>query len=382
MHFLSLTWLAWMAGTVSVYWLAPREWRHWVLVAVSLAFLAIHAPVSAILLVGFTLLTYFATRREHVSGWQAAGVSAVMIAVLVFYKVAVSGVAGTIIENAVIPLGLSYYTFRCLHLTIERYKTAAPPTRFGDVVEYLVFLPTFVVGPIHRYQPFQRDLRRHRWDFDMLTEGLERILYGYVKIAVLGNYIVSTKLVGLIESLPPESEALSLYLLVVSRGLSVYFQFAGFSDIAIGFALLLGFRVMENFNWPYFQPNISAFWNCWHISLSSWCRNYIYDVVIATLRSPALGALATLTVIALWHEISPRYFVWGLYHGLGIVLWQQFQKVKPRLPQSDSPILKRTARGLSILLTVHFVWYSFVIVSQPTFRDVWHIYRSTLFAWL
>jgi len=382
MHYLSLTWLSWMAGTVSVYWLAPREWRHWVLVAITIAFMAVHAPVSAVLLVGFTLISYYGTRTEMVSGWQAIAVSSVMVVILVIYKVAVSGVAGTIIENAVIPLGLSYYTFRCLHLVIERYKGAAPRTSFQECAQYLLFLPTIVVGPIHRYQEFCRDLRRHRWDFSMLTEGLERILYGYVKIAVLGNYLVSTKFVELIEDVPPESEGFRLYLLVVKNGLSIYFQFSGFSDVAIGFARLLGFKIIENFNWPYFQPNISAFWQCWHISLSAWCRNYIYDVVIATLRSPALGALATLTVIALWHEISPRYFVWGLYHGLGIVLWQQFQNVKQHFPKINSPVLKRFLYGLSVLLTVHFVWYSLVIVTQPTFLDVWHIYKTTLFFYL
>jgi len=290
MHYLSLVWLAWMAGTVSVYWLAPREWRHWVLVAVTIAFLSVHAPVSALLLAGFTLLTYYGTRAAHITGWQAIGVSSIMVGILAFYKIAISGVTGTLVEITVIPLGLSYFTFRCLHLVIERYKTTAAPTSFGDVVKYLVFLPTMVVGPIHRYQQFQRDLRRHRWDFDMLTEGLERILYGYVKIAVLGNYLVSSKLAAFIEDIPPESEGIKLYLLVVKNGLNVYFQFSGFSDIGIGFARLLGFRVIENFNWPYLKPNISEFWQCWHISLSAWCRSYIFDVVIATLRSPALGA--------------------------------------------------------------------------------------------
>jgi len=284
--------------------------------------------------------------------------------------------------DVIIPLGLAYYVLRCVHYMIEYYKGSIPAHSFRDVVNYLFFIPTIVVGPIHRFAPFLADHRRKRWDASMLSEGLERIVYGYVKIVVLGNYLVSSKMAGYIGSLDPENVALILYLDVVRTGLNLYFQFSGFSDVGIGFARLLGYRVMENFNWPFLQQNISDFWRCWHISLTSWCREYVYATVVSMTRSPALGAMATLLVIGLWHEASIRYVVWGIYHGLGIVLWQQFQRVKPWLPSVGDGLLSKGVNVFSVALTVHYVWFSFVIVRQPTLGDVWQIYRKVLFFWI
>ena len=157
---------------------------------------------------------------------------------------------------------------------------------------------------------------------------MERILYGYVKITLLGNLLVNGWFAQWIAAIAESHVRFKIYLSVVRNGLDVYFQFSGYSDIAIGFALLLGYRVIENFNWPYLQPNISRFWQSWHISLSRWCRDYVYAVVLSSSRSPALAALSTMLVIGLWHAISLNYFFWGLYHAFGIIAWQRFQKLK------------------------------------------------------
>ncbi len=175
---------------------------------------------------------------------------------------------------------------------------------------------------------------------------------------------------------------MALYLQMAEVGLNLYLQFSGFSDIAIGFARLLGFRVMENFNWPFLQKNISEFWRCWHISLTSWCRDYVYSSVIAHTRSPALGALATLIVIALWHEVSIRYLLWGCCHGLGIVAWQQSQKIFSMCPPIQSAILRRALDLLSILLTLHYVWLGFLLVRQPDLSSMAKVLRTLLLGWV
>jgi alginate O-acetyltransferase complex protein AlgI len=269
-----------------------------------------------------------------------------------------------------------------MHYALERYKGTLDKHGFKEFLGYLFFLPTIVIGPINRFGPFLRDVRRQRWDGSLMSEGLERILYGYVKITVLGNFLVASQLGGWIETLRPDHPVLGEYLGVVRYGLNSYLQFAGFSDVAIGFALLLGYRVIENFDWPYLRTNISAFWRSWHISLTSWCRDYVYGSVFAVSRSPALGALATLVVVGLWHEISVRYLLWGVYHGVGLIVWQRFQDLKRYLPTVTHPLGRRAIDGLSILLTVHFVWFSFVLVSQPTLAMAWQVYRTILFWWM
>jgi len=165
-----------------------------------------------------------------------------------------------------------------------------------------------------------------------------------------------------------------IYLGIVQNGLNLYFQFSGHSDIAIGLSLMLGYRVIENFNWPYLQPNISAFWQSWHRSLSLWCRDYIYGVVVAQTRSPALGALATMVVIGLWHEMSFRFLLWGAWHGLGIIIWQQWQAVRAGSTMTLPPALRIPLHVFSVLLTVNFVWFGFVILTAPSVAEALNLF--------
>lgn len=383
MQFLSPAWIAWMIFTIGIYWLVPLSWRFITLITISGAFLAIHDPLSLIILLSLTLWTYGMTRRPEVDGWSCLATCFVIVAVLGWYKVQV--IQDLDIQNlsaAAIPLGLSYYSFRLLHYAIERYKAAVEPADLPEFLAYLFFIPTLVVGPIHRYPQFHKDYHRARLDLDLVSEGLERIVFGYAKIAILGNYLVNNQMSHYIGSIDPQHAALIYYLEIARNGLNLYLQFSGFSDIAIGFARLLGFRVMENFQWPYLQPNISRYWQCWHMSLTSWCRQYIYTSVVSITRNPALGAVATLIVIGLWHEVSLRYIAWGCYHGAGIVLWQRWQHWKGHLPVMEAPMIGPLLHGLSVLITVHFVWFGLVIVTQPDFETVWRIWQTVLLGWL
>ena len=366
----------WMVLTVAGYWLLPERLRDPWLSGVSLAFLLIHAPLSAVILLGFALGTYYFTRSDPMSGTRALAICAGILFVLVYYKLQISIEFADALTTVAIPLGLSYYSFRCVHYVIERYKGTLAPHSAGDIGSYLFFLPTLLAGPIHRFGPFHRDMKRRRWNPGLFAEGLERILYGYVKIAFLSNYVVSQGLDRLVTDLNGDHPAASAYLSVVNGGLNGYLQFSGYSDIAIGFGLLLGYRVMENFNWPFLRRNIAEFWGSWHISLSSWSRDYVYMVVIALARRPALAAVASMLVIGLWHELSYRYLLWGLYNGIGIVAWQQFQRLKPLLPRVESPAVARVLHGASVVLTFHFVIFGFVLVHEPTLGQALAVYRS------
>jgi alginate O-acetyltransferase complex protein AlgI len=376
MSVLMLSLVGWMVLTVSGYWLLPDRLRDAWLSGVTLAFLVIHAPLSATILLGFALGTYYFTRSDQMSGNRALAICAGIVFVLVYYKLQISIEFADVFTTVAIPLGLSYYSFRCVHYVIERYKGTLAPHSAWDVGSYLFFLPTLLAGPIHRFGPFHRDMKRRRWDSRLFAQGLERILYGYVKIAFLSNYVVSQGLNRIVTDLNADHPAVSVYLSVVNDGLNGYLQFSGYSDIAIGFGLLLGYRVMENFNWPFLRKNIAEFWGSWHISLSSWSRDYVYMVVISLARRPALAAVASMLVIGLWHELSYRYLLWGLYNGIGIVAWQQFQHVKSLLPSVESPAVARVLHGASVLLTFHFVIFGFVLVHEPTLGQALAVYRS------
>jgi alginate O-acetyltransferase complex protein AlgI len=366
MSYLSITWLFWMWLTVSVYWLAPRSTRQFVLMAITVIFLASRSPDSAVLLVLFTAITHLAGNIAAPTFRPVAAAIIAMLGVLGYYKITQPVNLDNLLDTVAIPLGLSYYTFRCIHFLMERYKSAVPRTSGQELAGYLLFLPTIVVGPIHRFDDYRRDLNRQRFDPALISEGAERILYGYAKIVILSNFLTEGVLGDYIATFDDPAAQHVIYLEIVQNGLNLYFQFSGYSDIAIGFARLLGYRVMENFNWPYLQPNISAFWRSWHISLSRWCRDYVYSVVVAKTRSPALGAMATMIAIGLWHEISLRFLLWGAWHGIGLIIWQKSQgwttRFEQALPESALPVL----HVAKVVFTVHFVWLGFVILTAGT----------------
>jgi D-alanyl-lipoteichoic acid acyltransferase DltB (MBOAT superfamily) len=177
------------------------------------------------------------------------------------------------------------------------------------------------------------------------------------------------------------SAGFGVYVSMVKSGLELYLQFSGYSDIAIGFAMLLGFRIMENFNFPFLAKNISDFWQRWHISLTSWCREYVYMGTVAVTRNPALGAVASMLVMGLWHECSLRYIAWGVFQGLGIAVWQKFQDVKPRLPTIQNPAAKIVLRVLSTLLTVHWVLLGILLVTNGTLPQAFETLKILFTGW-
>mgnify|MGYP001825598264 CR=1 FL=1 len=189
----------------------------------------------------------------------------------------------------------------------------------------------------------------------MLSAGLERILYGAAKIAFLGNFLTWRLFGNFITDHTEPNTPTQFYLTMIMIGLNLYFQFSGASDIAIGFARCLGFRVMENFKWPLLATSLPEFWRRWHISLTSLVREYVFFGVSAISRNHIFAALISMLAIGLWHEFSMRYVLWGLYHGLGIAIWQAFER---RFPEHRGAFHKM----LGWFITMHFVFFGFYFV--------------------
>jgi alginate O-acetyltransferase complex protein AlgI len=369
------TWLYIAAGVTLAHWLLPARWRGWWIAGATAGFLGWMAPDSLVILAAFAgLYHYFAGREDRISGRRLIALITATAAVLCAYKIRATMAGGidlhpdALHENFIVPLGLSYYAFRCIHYGIEKYKGTIPKHPAAETIQYLFFLPTMIAGPIHRFPAFQKDLHRKRWDPFMFTQGLERILYGYVKIAFLANLAVTNLFGSFVMHYAEAGSWFEAWLKLWQVGMNMYFLFAGASDVAIGFGMLLGIKVMENFNWPFLARNISDFWTRWHISLTSWCRDYVYMGTVATTRSAALAALAAMLVMGLWHEFSLRYLLWAAFQGFGIMAWQQFQKIKPLLPVNNGVAL-RALRVFSTLLTLHYVMLGMLLVHYPTLDE-------------
>ena len=378
MSVLSIEWLLLMSITVALFWGLPGALRHYFLIGLSALFLLVHDPLSLLLLLAMATVALLLCRQPRTSTVQVSGAIVVIVGLLVYFKAGYRLPADGAMGSLLVPLGLSYYALRVIHLILERHLGRIAVPAATDVARYLLFLPTLSVGPIHRYGPFKRDSDRHRWVAGDMARGIERIIFGYAKITVLGNFLVSVAFMEYIAPLESTNYALFQYLDCIRYGANLYFQFSGYSDIAIGFSLLLGYHVMENFNNPFMKPNISAFWRVWHISMTSWCREYVYTAVAALTRRPALGAIATLLAIALWHEVSWRYVLWGLYHALGILAWQLFQRYKPPQWQAVGAWPRRAAVILSTVLTLNFVMIGFALTKEATATEGLAVLHSML----
>ncbi len=257
-------------------------------------------------------------------------------------------------EAWLLPVGLSYVTFRLLHVVMDVFFGRLLPMPLTQLAAYSLFFPTFVAGPVDRFQRFKID--QGSLDLRHLNFGLLRIGVGIGKKMLLADQLrrlVYPLVAGL-------SVVRPLRLMGVSYGLLgvLYLDFSAYSDIAIGAALLLGIQVMENFDWPLLKPSLPRFWRSWHISVYSFIRDYFFFPLFATRTSELkmqAGLCLTFVVFMLWHRISPIFLLLGFYMGLGVVGSAVFDRIKARRPGLRRFMRRRELQPLLVLLTVSYI---------------------------
>jgi alginate O-acetyltransferase complex protein AlgI len=222
-------------------------------------------------------------------------------------------------RNAFLPLGISFFTFEFLHYAWDRYRNNTETGTVGEYMAFILFFPTMVAGPIKRYQDFLPKLRTipAEWTLDF-QRAFTRILAGLAKKFAVADLLTAyTNHLNMQDIGHANRAVLPLWLL--AYGIKIYADFSAYSDIAIGSARLFGIKVPENFDWPYFQTNITEFWRHWHISLSSWLMDYVY-IPLGGSRAPVpriyMNLLVTMLISGLWHGAGLNFIVWGLLHGL------------------------------------------------------------------
>ena len=226
--------------------------------------------------------------------------------------------------KVILPVGISFYTFQALSYTIDVYRRQIRATH--DIIEfcaYISFFPQLVAGPIERATNLLPQFQRSRvFDYGQAVDGLRQMLWGLLKKLVVADNcaMVVNDLWNKYDTLP----GLGLFLLGVMFTLQIYCDFSGYSDIAIGCARLFGFNLMRNFNYPYFSRNIPEFWRRWHISLTSWFRDYIYIPLGGNRcgRGRMIGnVLIVWAISGLWHGANWTFICWGLYHAVLLVIY-------------------------------------------------------------
>jgi alginate O-acetyltransferase complex protein AlgI len=273
-------------------------------------------------------------------------------------------------------LGFSYVAFRLIHTLRDRQSGRLPAVNLREYLTYVVFFPAITAGPIDRIERFLKDLRQlPTRDTADLGEGGRRLLVGMLAKFVLADTLALFAING--ANAGQVQGAGWLWLMVYAFSLQIYFDFSGYTSIAIGLGRLMGFRLPENFNSPYLKPNLTQFWNNWHITLTMWFRAYFFNPVTRALRggsrpAPAvlvmlLTQLSTMVLIGLWHGVSWNFVAWGAWHGLGLFLqnrYSEFIRLKV-LTRPLSPTGQKLMNSLGALLTFHFVTLGWVWFALP-----------------
>ena len=265
----------------------------------------------------------------------------------------------------VLPFGISFFTFETMSYTIDVYRRELPPAeRYLDYLLFVCFFPHLVAGPIVRPRAMlPQFLTTPRADPAMQAQGLWLIATGLAKKMLIGDYL-SVSLVGRVFDNPERYSSLEVLVGVYAYAIQIYCDFSGYTDVALGSAQLFGYRLPPNFDAPYTAHNLQDFWRRWHISLSTWLRDYLY-IPLGGSRGGALftyrNLMITMVLGGLWHGASWNFVIWGGLHGLALSftrMWQRrFGDAAPR----------GIGRVAAVVLTFHFVCFAWIFFRAPTF---------------
>ncbi len=232
--------------------------------------------------------------------------------------------------NIILPVGISFYTFQSMSYTIDVIRKEIKSEKFLNVALYIAFFPQLVAGPVVKASDFIPQLKEdRRIKVKNLIEGMQIFVFGLFKKVVLADNL--SVFVDDVFSKPQAFHSVSVVLAVVSYSIQIYFDFSGYSDMAIGCAKCLGYDFNRNFNMPYISKNISEFWKRWHISLSTWLQQYLYIPLGGNRKGVArmyINLLITMTLGGLWHGASWNFVIWGVFHGVLLCIHKFYKSLK------------------------------------------------------
>lgn len=384
MIFLTFDFIALAVPYFALFALVPsRKFRFVLLIGGGMGFQTLYGGWQSLLpALALAIVSYLA----GISGrkWAISLAIVACVGTLLFYKytvflltsvfawllpmIALGEPSGTL-APAIIPLGISFFTFEFVHYLVDVYRGQPPMRSPRDFASFTFFWPSMVAGPIKRYESFLPSLHdavaKRSGRSQDLTDGLSRIAVGCVK------KILADNLTAWIDAFEPHYDGAAVHLrwlFLVALALRILFDFSGYSDMAIGLARIMGITVPENFNWPYIARSPSDFWRRWHMSLSSWIRDYVYIPLGGNRHGVprrVANAMIAMVLCGLWHGAAWNFAAWGLYHGVGLAVggWLHGRKIAQWGDQ-------RIMGAVKLLATQLFVWIGWLLFFYPIERAV------------
>lgn len=274
-------------------------------------------------------------------------------------------------------LGFSYVAFRLIHTLIDRMNGRLKEIKLGEYLIYTIFFPAFLSGPLDRLQRFRKDLDNpQKLQADELCQSGKRLAVGLFRKFIIADTLA---FIAITETNVTQTDSAGwLWLMLIAYSFQLFFDFAGYTDIAIGAGLLLGFNLPENFKRPYRQSNLALFWNNWHMTLTQWIRGYFFNPLTRSLRKESklsapliifITQMSTMILIGLWHGVTRNFIIWGVWHGLGLFIHNRLNAATaPKMAalKEEKPKLGTALKVGGVFLTFTFVTLGWVWFALPT----------------
>jgi alginate O-acetyltransferase complex protein AlgI len=385
MLFNSFNFLLFFPVVTILYFLLPHAARWFMLLAASCIFYMCFIPKYILILFFTIIIDYFAgilidsqTNSRKRKAWLITSLVANIgvLAVFKYFNFFISNIDGVAhffgwnysipLLNIVLPIGLSFHTFQAMSYTIEVYRGNQKAERhFGIYALYVMYYPQLVAGPIERPQNLLWQFhKKHTFDYDRVTTGLRLMAWGLFKKVVVADRL--SVFVNQAYDKPEHMQGITLLIATIFFSIQIYCDFSGYSDIARGASKVMGIELMHNFRQPYFSRSISEFWKRWHISLSSWFKDYLYIPLggnrVSTVRLNA-NLFIVFLVSGLWHGASWTFIIWGAIHGCYLVFANATHRLRQRINTATGltklPRVHKISEVIIVFLLVSFAWIFF-----------------------
>jgi len=323
-----------------LYFIVPKKYKNLVILLASIFFYAYGEKLLVLVMVFSTIVDYkcghLIEQGNRKLGLRLSIITNLLtLGVFKYFNFAIENIQNTIetlgfnpqvmdgAPSIILPMGISFYVFQTMSYTIDVYRGDVKASKnFLEFAAYVTMFPQLVAGPIIRYIDVQKELVNRSVTINGFTQGLERFSIGLAKKMLLANTFASVA-----DSIFSESDGnvstLYAWIGIFAYAFQIYFDFSGYSDMAIGLGKMFGFNFLENFNYPYISKSIKEFWRRWHISLSTWFRDYLYIPLGGNRKGKYrnyLNLFIVFFITGLWHGASWNFVVWGLFHGVFIVI--------------------------------------------------------------
>jgi len=343
-------------------------------------------------LLGFAIVSFLLSRVKKFLAIVFVVATLGLVAMLVLLKIpsALTTLIETVIslrgkdagEASVISwLGFSYVAFRLMHTAIDRNAGRLKAVTLAEYVNYVIFFPAFSAGPIDRLERFSRDLNEPI-SVNWLVAG-SRLFKGLFKKFVIADGLAWFALSDIL--FPNVHSAAWMWFFLYAYSLRIYFDFSGYTDMAIGLGMLLGVQLPENFDAPYLKPNLTQFWNSWHMTLTQWFRSYFFNPLTRFMRSSKISLpiwllifvtqLVTMMLIGLWHGITWGFLLWGAWHGVGLFVQNRLSEwMRPRVAAwNNTPRREAILKYSGIFFTFHYVTLGWLFFFLPNPYMAWNV---------